>query len=73
MAATSAGMHALVRMANQIATNVSHQSADAAAAEIAGHLNSFWAPSMRADLLAFAAAGGAGLDDLVVAALPQVR
>ena len=66
-------MHALVRMANQIATNVAHESFDEAAAQVATHLNSFWAPSMRADLLAFAAGGGPGLDDIVLAALPQVR
>jgi formate dehydrogenase subunit delta len=67
------GTDALVRMINQIAANVSYQSPDDAVAHIATHLNRFWAPSMRTQLLEFAAAGGAGLDDLSQQALRQVR
>ena len=67
------GTDALVRMVNQIARNVSHESTEVATGEIAAHLNAFWAPSMRAQLLAFVAAGGAGLDDLARSALSQVR
>ena len=67
------GTDTLVRMVNQIAANVSHETADVAATQIATHLNSFWAPSMRAQLLAFVASGGAGLDDLALQALTQVR
>jgi formate dehydrogenase subunit delta len=67
------GTDALVRMVNQIAANVSYQPADAAAAAVANHLNRFWAPSMRAQLLAFVASGGAGLDDLALQAITQVR
>lgn len=67
------GTDALVRMVNQIARNVSHESADEAASQIAGHLNAFWAPSMRAQLLAFVASGGAGVDHLALSALSQVR
>jgi formate dehydrogenase subunit delta len=71
--ATAAGMLTLVRMVNQIAANVNHHPVDEATTQIATHVNSFWAPSMRADLLAFAREGGAGLDDLVVLALPKIR
>ncbi len=67
------GADTLVRMVNQIAANVSHASPEEAASQIATHLNSFWAPSMRAELLAFVASGGTGVDDLALAALPQVR
>jgi formate dehydrogenase subunit delta len=67
------GTDALVRMVNQIARNVSHETPDVAASQIADHLNSFWAPSMRAQLLAFVASGGAGVDDLALSALTQVR
>lgn len=41
----------LVRMANQIAANFAHLGGEEAAAETAGHLRRFWAPSMRAELL----------------------
>jgi formate dehydrogenase subunit delta len=71
--ATATGTDTLVRMINQIAANVRHHPVDEAATQIATHINAFWAPSMRADLLAYAAAGGAGLDDLAVHALPQIR
>jgi formate dehydrogenase subunit delta len=63
----------LVRMINQISANVNYQPADEAAATVASHLNRFWAPSMRTQLLEFAAGGGAGLDDLSQQALLQVR
>jgi len=67
------GTDALVRMVNQIARNVSHESTDEAARQIASHLTSFWAPSMRAQLLAFVDGGGAGVDDLALAALGRAR
>ena len=70
---SQSGTDTLVRMINQIAANVSYQPADEAATQIATHINAFWAPSMRADLLAFAASGGAGLDDLAAQALPQIH
>jgi formate dehydrogenase subunit delta len=67
------GTAALVRMVNQIAANVSYQGPDEAAASVASHLNRFWAPSMRTQLLEFVASGGAGLDDLARRALADVR
>jgi len=68
-----AGTDALVRMVNQIARNVSPGSPEVAASQTASHLNSFWAPSMRAALLEYVASGGAGLDDVALAALSEVR
>lgn len=60
----------LVYMANQIGRFFESQgSADAAAAAIADHLAKFWAPPMRAALLAYAAADGAGLDPTVRSAV----
>ena len=38
----------LIRMANQIAANFTNLEPDAAAAAVAAHIRSFWAPSMRA-------------------------
>jgi formate dehydrogenase subunit delta len=62
----------LVRMANQIATFFDSQPEPRAPA-IAAHINDFWEPRMRAQLLAHAETGGAGLCPTVLAALPHVR
>lgn len=62
----------LTRMANQIATFFASQHGDAAAA-VAAHLNAFWDPRMRRAFLDHVAAGGEGLDPLVLAAAPLVR
>ena len=64
---------ALVRMVNQIAANVAHHSRERAVAEIAEHLRSSWAPSMRADLVAYLEGGGLGLTPLAAAAAEQLR
>jgi formate dehydrogenase subunit delta len=63
----------LVMMANQIATFFKTQPGVDQARQIAGHLNDFWDPRMRAALAAYAAAGGAGLDPLVIAAMAEIR
>jgi formate dehydrogenase subunit delta len=60
-------------MANQIAGNFRERSPEQAATEVATHIRSFWAPSMRADLFAYADGGGAGLDPIVIAALGLIR
>ncbi|MGD9918204.1 MAG: formate dehydrogenase subunit delta [Paenirhodobacter sp.] len=62
----------LAQMANQIATFFSVQPGDRALA-VAAHINDNWSPPMRAGLLAQIAAGGAGLDPLVVEAGPEIR
>lgn len=52
----------LVHMANQIAKFFA-ASGDAAAAEgVKDHLAKFWEPRMRAEIIAHAESGGAGLE-----------
>ena len=63
----------LTYMANQIATFFASQPQDAAVEGVAGHINSFWDPRMRARLLEVAASDGDDLSPLVRAALPQVQ
>ena len=59
---------AIVRMANQIGDNFGHLGGDQAAAALATHLEMFWAPSLRVELVRYLGAGGAGLSPLVVSA-----
>jgi len=63
----------IVYMANQIATFFESAARGAEAAGVAGHINDFWEPRLRAVLLAHAAAGGAGLRPAVMAAIAAVR
>ncbi len=63
----------LAHMANQIATFFRLKPAPEAARGVAGHINDFWEPRMRAQLLALIEAGGAGLDPLVMLAAPSIR
>lgn len=63
----------LVAMANQIATFFHSQPAADRAQRVADHLNDFWDPRMRRGLIAHAAAGGAGLDPLVLAAMAHLH
>lgn len=62
----------MVHMANQIATFFKSQPGKDQAARVAAHLRDFWEPRMRDQLKAHVAAGGEGLDDLVVEAAQQV-
>ena len=64
---------ALVRMVNQIAANVAHHPDEQAVSEIAAHLRSSWAPSMRADLVTYLDGGGVDLTPLAAAAAEQLR
>ena len=66
-------LQTLVRMANQIAANVAHHSYDEAVALVAEHLRSFWAPPMRADILAYLDAGGTGLDPIARDAVDRLH
>ena len=63
----------LIRMVNQIAANVAHHPDDQAVTEIARHLQATWAPSMRADLVAYVDGGGLDLTSLAAAATEQLR
>jgi formate dehydrogenase subunit delta len=64
----------LIRMANQIADFFRSAEPQDAPGEIAGHINAFWEPRMRAQLLDHVEAKGqGGLDPLVAIAIAQVR
>jgi formate dehydrogenase subunit delta len=59
----------LVRMANQIARAFEPQGEARAVPGIAGHVNKFWDPRMRAAMAAHLASGGAGLHPMALKAL----
>ncbi len=67
----------MIRMANQIAaffaTQTGADGGPSGAEGVAAHLNDFWAPEMRAQLLAHTAAGGEGLHALAREAGPLLR
>lgn len=63
----------MIYMANQIATFFNSQPEADKAQKVAGHLNDFWDPRMRRQLLDHVAQGGAGLDPVVVAAAEYVH
>ncbi|MFN8146049.1 MAG: formate dehydrogenase subunit alpha [Candidatus Nanopelagicales bacterium] len=65
-------LEALVRMANQIAANNEGEGLDAAASAVALHLDSFWTPAMKADLVEHASTGAGGLAPAVLAALELI-
>jgi formate dehydrogenase subunit delta len=60
----------MIRMANQIATFFKSQPGEDASRKVAAHLTDFWEPRMRAQLRDYAAAGGSGLDEIVLKAVP---
>ncbi|SDJ41258.1 formate dehydrogenase subunit delta [Salipiger marinus] len=63
----------MVMMANQIATFFATQPGTDGAERVADHLNDFWEPRMRVQLLDHAGAGGAGLHPLVMQAMVHVK
>ena len=63
----------LVMMANQIGRFFAPQGEERAVPQIADHINKFWDPRMRREILAYAKAGGQGLDPLVATALAAVK
>lgn len=60
-------------MANQIATFFTSQPKTGQADGVAGHINAFWEPRMRRQLLELIEAGGEGLHPLVLEAAPKIR
>lgn len=62
----------MIRMANQIATFFKTQPGEDASARVAAHISDFWEPRMKDQLRDYAAAGGEGLDDVVVKAVALV-
>jgi len=63
----------MIYMANQIATFFNTQPEADKAEKVAAHLNDFWDPRMRRQLLDHVAGGGEGLDPVVIEAAAQVR
>lgn len=63
----------MVLMANQIATFFKTQPGEDQAQRVADHLNDFWEPRMRRQLIAHVDAGGTGLEPLVLEAMAKVR
>lgn len=64
----------MIMMANQIATFFKTQPRTDAPAKIADHINDFWEPRMRTQLIQYATgAGGAGLDPNVVDAIAMMK
>lgn len=62
----------LVMMANQIATFFAAQGEARAVPQIASHIQQFWNPRMRLQILAHVEQGGAGLAPLAKAALAKL-
>ncbi|MFE4415591.1 formate dehydrogenase subunit delta [Streptomyces sp. NPDC093064] len=61
-------------MANDIAAAFGHLPDELAAEAVAGHIQRFWDPRMRARLAEFVDGGAEGLSPVIVAALkPAVR
>lgn len=63
----------MVHMANQIATFFKSQPRSDAAEQVAAHISDFWEPRMRAQLLAYIAEGGAGLDPVAIEAARRLK
>ena len=63
----------LVRMANQIGKAFEPQGEARALPQIADHIDKFWDPRMKAAMAAHLAAGGAGLDPMVLKAMLLVK
>ena len=63
----------LIRMANQIAANFINLAPDAAAAAVANHIKTFWAPPMRAELTRWIDEGAEGVDPVAVSAMAALR
>ena len=64
----------LVKMANNIAAFFnSDPDREAAVEGVSQHIQNFWEPRMKKAILAHAAQGGAGLDELVLKALTRIE
>ncbi len=63
----------LVYMANQIAAFFAGMPHEEGVEGVAKHINDFWEPRMRRQLLAMLDAGGKGLHELVIEAAPRIR
>lgn len=62
----------MVHMANQIATFFKTQPGNDQAERVAAHLQDFWDPRMRQQLLDYVDQGGEGLDDIAIGAARMI-
>jgi formate dehydrogenase subunit delta len=60
-------------MANQIGRAFAHRTHDAAVAEVAQHIKSFWEKRMLAQIYAHIDAGGEGLDAVPRESMEMIR
>jgi formate dehydrogenase subunit delta len=63
----------MIHMANQIALNLAAYPKEEAVAAVADHLQKFWPPRMRAQIIEYAASGGAGLHELALEAVKRLK
>jgi formate dehydrogenase subunit delta len=63
----------MVHMANQIALFFESYPREEAVASVADHLQKFWEPRMRRQILEYAASGGPGLHDLVRESVKRLK
>ncbi len=63
-------LQTLVKMANQIAANFSFH--EDGVERTVSHLQRFWAPSLRQQMIRHVAEGGMGLDDLALQAAQRL-
>ena len=71
---TAQGVDYLVKMANDIARNLAAVGDEAAVAlKVADHINRFWSPDMRCQLVEHAEAGGEELLPVVKLAVGGIK
>ena len=63
----------MVHNANQIALFFASYPHDEAVAGIADHLQKFWEPRMRKQIVEYVAGGGGGLHPLALEAVPRLK
>ena len=63
----------VIRLANEIAVQFEHKPHDAAVAAVAQHINSFWDPRMRRNLVELADSHRGDLEEIVFDVIPKLR
>jgi formate dehydrogenase subunit delta len=63
----------VIRLANEITVQFAHKPHDAAVEAIARHMNSFWDPRMREQLVELAPGHRGDLEELVYDVIPKLR
>ena len=63
----------VIRLANEITVQFAHKPHDAAVEAIARHMNSFWDPRMRQQLVDLAPGHRGDLEELVYDVIPKLR